>query len=84
MQRVPNRFPSGNWQRLDPLLLARTIAGPEPSSGTDTWFCDDLPVRDLDDLRAERARLRMAAILHPQALSWWHRYRLSMLEAALR
>jgi len=67
--------------RGSPESLAWMIAGPEPPPGTDTWFFRG--TTGIDDLRAERARLRLAFIVAPRWKSSWHKRRLRILEDLL-
>ena len=62
-------------------LLADLEPGPPP--GTDRFFHADLPTRSLAELQRERARLRLALLLHPAPPAWW-RDRLEAVERALR
>jgi len=67
--------------RGSPEFLAHIIVGPEPPPGTDTWFSRG--TSGIEELRAERARLRLAFILAPRWKSSWHEWRLRILEDLL-
>jgi hypothetical protein len=62
--------------------LAELLVEP-PAPGSDRWFHADLAHRTAADLRRERALLRLALLLHPDAPRWW-RERLRALDKTLR